>query len=595
MRKMLCLLLMLAMLTPCLPALAEDTDALDVILLSSASIEPLQETLRPGKAVTLRFTSPVDGTVTLLLRNSETLETVLPVAKDYPVTAGENQMLWNGTYEGVFAPEGIYRLVAQFSDGSEADTAILVGQIAPFLTSISALESTEDGEVRLSFYASENGRLTLGLWGASWSLLENIDISAGTNEVTVDATALSPDTVAISLTLTDDTGYCSNEEHVAVNPASFGILPTATPTAEPSPPPTASWNTPMDYTDEAAVWAMLTAPMTVVKGDGRTQVRIRKEPDSKSAAIGILTRATQGIRVIETLDNGWSLIECYSSSFADNTVKAWNLLVQGYVETNTLTTVEWDSNDKYGLVVDKLTQRLYVYEDGHLISTLLVSTGLANAKQPFNETRSGEYIIGSFTGEFTSGNLYCGMGLRYNDGDLLHEVPHTKRADGSKSYAYNEPKLGTRASHGCIRVQRLRNTEGLNMKWLWDNRKHLGRMVIWEDWQGRQIPIPDDDTVLYYNPNGGSYYHRADTCYSVTKDNVTFESFTYAQLDEEPYSKLDFCPYCAPAMRKADIEAINAQYVFGGDHDPILTAARQPYFDYIASLDPPEATETPAP
>ena len=102
-------------------------------------------------------------------------------------------------------------------------------------------------------------------------------------------------------------------------------------------------------------------------------------------------------------------------------------------------------------------------------------------------------------------------------------------------------------------------------------------------------------TVLYYNPNGGSYYHRADTCYSVTKDNVTFEAFTYAQLDEEPYSKLDFCPYCAPAMRKADIEAINAQYVFGGDHDPILTAARQPYFDYIASLDPPEATETPAP
>ena len=51
MRKMLCLLLLLAMLTPCLPALAEDTDALDVILLSSASIEPLQETPRPGKAV----------------------------------------------------------------------------------------------------------------------------------------------------------------------------------------------------------------------------------------------------------------------------------------------------------------------------------------------------------------------------------------------------------------------------------------------------------------------------------------------------------------------------------------------------------------
>ena len=61
MRKMLCLLLMLAMLTPCLPALSEDTDALDVILLSSASIEPLQETLRPGKAVTT-CASASDGT-----------------------------------------------------------------------------------------------------------------------------------------------------------------------------------------------------------------------------------------------------------------------------------------------------------------------------------------------------------------------------------------------------------------------------------------------------------------------------------------------------------------------------------------------------
>ena len=58
----------------------------------------------------------------------------------------------------------------------------------------------------------------------------------------------------------------------------------------------------MDYTDEAAVWAMLTAPMTVVKGDGRTQVRIRKEPDSKSAAIGILTRATQGVRIMRLSD-----------------------------------------------------------------------------------------------------------------------------------------------------------------------------------------------------------------------------------------------------------------------------------------------------
>ena len=82
MRKMLCLLLVLAMLTPCLPALAEDTDALYVILLSSAAIEPLQETLRPGKGVTLRFTSPVDGAATLLLLGWATWMSTTPAGGD---------------------------------------------------------------------------------------------------------------------------------------------------------------------------------------------------------------------------------------------------------------------------------------------------------------------------------------------------------------------------------------------------------------------------------------------------------------------------------------------------------------------------------
>ena len=49
MRKMLCLLLMLAMLTPCLPALAEDTDALDVILLSSAEMEVRKGAICPTR------------------------------------------------------------------------------------------------------------------------------------------------------------------------------------------------------------------------------------------------------------------------------------------------------------------------------------------------------------------------------------------------------------------------------------------------------------------------------------------------------------------------------------------------------------------
>ena len=56
---------------------------------------------------------------------------------------------------------------------------------------------------------------------------------------------------------------------------------------------------------------------------------------------------------------------------------------------------------------------------------------------------------------------------------------------------------------------------------------------------------------------------------------MTFEPFTYGQLEEKPFSKLKRCGYCAPPLRVGEIEEINAVYAPGGDHDPILTEARR--------------------
>jgi len=174
------------------------------------------------------------------------------------------------------------------------------------------------------------------------------------------------------------------------------------------------------------------------------------------------------------------------------------------------------------------------------------------------------------------------MAIRFNDGDMIHEVPHVKNADGTRNYKSTEPKLGTKCSHGCIRVQRNKTPEGINMGWLWNQVKSGSRVkfVIWEDWQGRQIDYPDPDTVLYYNPNGGDYYHRAETCYMAKK--LTFSPFTYAELDEGAFAKLKFCPYCGPALRTAEIDAINERYAEGGDHDENLTMLRQEYEQYMA-------------
>ncbi len=330
-----------------------------------------------------------------------------------------------------------------------------------------------------------------------------------------------------------------------------------TPGRESCGKPNCYWETPMDYKNESAIWAMLTAPMTVIDGDFRTQVYLREEPSVDSAAIGEITRASQGVHVLEHLDNGWSRIECYSSSFHGSKTKAWNQLLTGYVETSTLKEVE--VRTEYGLVVDKLTQRLYIYEDGKLFDELAVSTGLGTKDEPYNETRSGEYLLYSPTGAFPSEPFLCNYGLRYNDGDLLHEVPHIPRDSGDGDYSRTEHKLGQRASHGCIRVQRKRTEKGVNMRWIWNNmyKKMKIRLVIWEDWTGRYIPTPAEDTPLYYNPKGGESYHDSPTCYAVLDKYEPMTAFTYGELEAEPYHELDACEYCIPLRREEEILEIN--------------------------------------
>ena len=359
------------------------------------------------------------------------------------------------------------------------------------------------------------------------------------------------------------------------------------------------WTTPMDISNEQAVWNMLMEPITVVdlgkvKGKSRSQLTkmqtyLYQEPDEKSKILGEVSNLSQGVRVIENLDNGWSLVECYPSSFfskPDTKTKAWNILVSGYIPTKYLKQVQPTS--RLALVVDKLAQRLYVFQEGKMIATLLCSTGLVqwngSKYQPYNETRSGEFLLINMTGQLTSDRLICSYAIRFNGGDEVHEVPHQENRDGSNNYKSTEPKLGTKCSHGCIRVQRLKTPDGINMAWIYNlvNSENLCgkvKVVIWEDWQGRQLPIPDPDTKLYYNPNGGSYYHSEDHC--TNGKGITFTEFSYSQLDEEPYSHLEACPNCAPARRLKEIQEINELYAEGGDHEELLNSLRQDYYDYL--------------
>lgn len=441
------------------------------------------------------------------------------------------------------------------------------GEGAELSISVSAASFLPGEELTISYTLPHDGMMSLRVYDAMGELYRELipetATAADTGSVIWDGSDASgaqiPGDYVLSLSLdhnSSDIAVTFSEGDMAVTEdLSKTITPAYLSEYHPEHE-NCYWCTPMDITDEEAVWAMLTAPVTVLDIDQKQQAIVRAQPDKEAEGVAMLTGESQAVHVLENLDNGWSLVELYSSSFHDSTIKHWNAFTTGYIETDRLTTVT--PNQTYGMVIDKLTQTLYLFKEGHLYSTLLVSTGLANERQPYNETRSGEFLIVSRVGDFNSDNMICAKALRFNDGDLLHEVPHILNADGTKNYGYTEYKLGTRASHGCIRVQRQKNEQGINHMWLWDNIKVGTKLVIWEDYAGRQMEMPDLTQPVYYNPDGGSYFHSDQNCDSVRSQYLPLTEITLGDLLEAPYDELTPCPYCAPPRDPKEILEINA-------------------------------------
>ncbi len=323
------------------------------------------------------------------------------------------------------------------------------------------------------------------------------------------------------------------------------------------------WNLKMGCMDEEAIWKVLTQPVTVLKGAQREQIRVRKEPDENCEEYtGVITCASQGVHVLETGEE-WTLVEAYSSCEEGSSVKVWALPFQGYVRTSLLKKEEVDQT--YGLVIDKLQQRLYVFKEGKLFATLLCSTGFPKADTPFAETPAGEFLVVSWTGGFWAGSLFCDMGMRINSGILIHEVPcliETDKQTGEekRNYARCERYLGEKASHGCIRVQREKTPEGVSIKWLWENlhKKPYTKVIIWDE-IGRELGYPDDNLQLYYNPDRGKNYHSQPTCSAVLDKYEPLTPFSYGELDTKSYSKLTRCPACAPQLRRSESDTVNAK------------------------------------
>lgn len=315
---------------------------------------------------------------------------------------------------------------------------------------------------------------------------------------------------------------------------------------------------------QQAIWEIMMQPLTVIDGDQTENIYITNKPGVsarpyKDNCAGELHGQSQGVNILEddADGDGYVLIEAFSNDGTKSESTYVESLaadrVQGYIKKSRLYTDE--PSRKYGILVDKLRQTLYLFEDGKIISSLLVSTGLNNKNQPYNETPAGEFLTVSRVGDFKAGSRTIGrFAIRFNGGTLLHEVLHDVNADGSRNYSNYEPDLGQKASHGCVRIPRRANEEGINMQWLWSNLENKTKVIIWDD-KGRKMyapELPDDDLQLYRNPDGGSNYHLDQNCSGVRAKFLPLTGdFTYGDLTLDAFKKLTPCVYCdAPKTKK---------------------------------------------
>lgn len=570
-------------------------------------------TIRPGKTELFKYSAAHSGNIKLTL-----LDTAgSPVAEIYnnlPVTEGQNTLTWNGFNAGMKPVlPGDYQLLFSMDD-DKAFHRVKIGEPSPQITQLTLQDARVNPGKPFSLSVNVNmpGLLLVvfhvadkqyeifreeiqdGLTAVQWTgLVDGVTPPAGTH--------------TLSVVFLDQTGFAANQQHITLEvtaPPADNILestltvetpqagPTVTAAAAETPAPEEKgktfsvptkeeispdelgsnyWSLPVGDYNEEAIWKVMMQPMTVIWGkDQRDTYKLRAARDDsikRENILGEISYESQGVNIIEQYDDGWSLVEVFNSSYGpDNRSRRGygdtDELIRGYVRTDVLKTIQ--PRDDYGILIDKLKQRMYIFQEGKLFSELVISTGVPTKKQPWNETPSGEFFMVSRTGDFNAGNLVCRMAMRINSGVLIHEVPYIlNEATGYWDYSSQEAQLGMKASHGCIRVQRRENGEGLSMAWLWNNIKQNTKVLVWDDAPGRYYEVPEDSLALYFNPVGGKYYHLDQNCSSIKDRFLPLAGeMTYGQLEDEGHSKLIPCPYCNPPIRAAEIAKINAENGF---------------------------------
>ena len=488
---------------------------------ASLAFKAVPDVIRPGKYYEIKIESAQPGSASVsLLDQSGAL--LYDVFNEYPIVAGENSLQWDGRRRDDFSafPAGDYKLAIRLSDGATIDSPLRIGAPYPMLTHIQQSDSVVLDQLDISYVASEAGTLEIELVSPSSIplTLASIPVGAGPGvyhwDTEIGGVHAPGGNYALVLTLINGNGVPSMAEHVYIEvlpddpPESEHALEpgyTPEPSANPTTPETLPgisppysttnegtyWTMTPGEPDDAVIWDIMMQPIYVYdegKMKGTDHAYLMENPDGTGERIAQMHVMSQGLNILtEPNEHGYVLVEAfpnYDRQFfpkTDEEIATVFDIKRGYLKAAHIKKVEVMPD--MALLVDKLTQRMYLFKDGVRVTEFLISTGTFKGGDYLFETPPGEFISISHTGQLVDGNMRSNMAIRINGGILFHEVPHKENRDGTPNYSSFEGYLGTKQSHGCIRVQRKKNPEGYNHKWLWDNfkRGQPYKVIIWDD------------------------------------------------------------------------------------------------------------------
>lgn len=453
--------------------------ALLLLLLALPAIAEELKVAHSGNIVgftenTILLTAPRDGIVTLRVTYGEEVYRTL---RELPVTAGENSITWDGlAVFGERLVDGDYTLEAEFADmdGTITTTSAKVKAARCKQAMLLALPSSDtlylDDEEAwfIELQLVRAGSYTMEICAADapdTPLLTRKKNASGADvfkykwDGTLSGKKAEPGVYLLRFYATENPAYAF-EVPLTIAEGTTPVLPlTVTGAVMPTP----------GMTDEE-LWALMQQPSAVTIQGQTAHQNVYAKPDKKSDVLGTLHGQSQGVEVMEIRSDGWVRIG------------AWNhetgIYIEGYVPADCLTIVS--PNPHYGLLIDKQTQTMTLFHEGERVASAPISTGLVTATRMIRETAAGSFLTVDRIAAFSDSGYKYDYCIRYDGGNLLHQLGY-KVVSSHRDFSLQMAQLGTKASHGCVRLPKFTEEDGLNAYLLYTTLPYHTRIILLDD------------------------------------------------------------------------------------------------------------------